>query len=127
MLMIITFPAYALMEKDNSLCPNSNTTLEIKDCIAKHFDSLEQKRTELETAELKHAQIIEADYNKMGSVQYQGLAEQTQKSREAFEAYRQRECERVRASYGAGSAAGIGFLGCKSTLTEQRIEQLSNE
>lgn len=112
---------------DDVMCDKSNTTIEIIECVSSHFDEAEKQRLEMEVAEFNHAKNLEKDFNEMESIQYQGFANQTQKSRNGFEAYREEECMRVRLSYGAGTMAGIGYISCKLNLTEQRIEQLRNE
>lgn len=126
-IFLLASPSYAHDEQEKELCPDSNTTIEIAECVAGHFDSAEEQRIEKENAELEHAKILEKDFKDMNSVQYQGFASQVQNSRDTFEAYREEECMRIRLSYGAGTMAGIGYISCKLNLTEQRIELLRNE
>lgn len=126
-IFLLPNSAHAHDEQEQTLCPDSNTTIEISECVAAHFDNVEEQRLEKEEAELQHAKILEKDFKDLNSVQYQDFAPQVQKSRAAFETYREEECMRIRLSYGAGTMAGIGYISCKLNLTEQRIESLRNE
>lgn len=125
-IALLATPSLAHDDED-IICTDSVTTIEISECVSGHFEKAEQQRLEMEAAELDHANVLEKEFKDMESVQYQGFSSQVQKSRDAFEAYREEECMRIRLSYGAGTMAGIGYISCKLNLTEQRIESLRNE
>jgi len=126
-IFLLSSPSYAHDGQEKSLCPDSKTSIEISKCVDALFNSAEEERLEKEEAELQHAEILEKDFKDMNSVQYQDFTSYVQKSRAAFETYREEECMRIRLSYGAGTMAGIGYISCKLNLTEQRIESLRNE
>ena len=123
-LLLISGAAQA--HEDKVYCADKDTTVEMAGCLQNHYEEAEKEREAAEEVAKQQAAEYEEISKKTGSVQYEGLIEATEKSRAAFEEYRNRECARTQISYGAGTMAAIAIPASMVKLTEQRIEQLSN-
>lgn len=109
---------------DKVYCDDKDNSVQMAECLQSHYVEAEKEREAAEETAMQQAAEYEEISKKTGSVQYEGLIEATEKSREAFEEYRNRECARTQITYGAGSMAMIAIPACMVKLTEQRIEQL---
>lgn len=99
----------------------ADTTIQIQACLKKEFDTVKNYYDDVVDRVMSNARELDRVQKRKEAVK--AFTE----ANKAFDAYVEKQCDWVMASYGSGSGAGAAYLACRVNLYRARAGQLDGQ